>query len=101
MKFLDILVALVIVSATASAAAKSKECQIRVIRPVVDDLGNHWKPGKILLVDIERDNPDGGAFCAHGGSCLPRRSDNAKSVQLINCTVGPPIDSSDRRLERR
>lgn len=74
------------------------ECQVRVLQPFTDSNGNHWQAGTVLPVTIERDDADGGAFCASGGSCLPRKQDGKEAVRLINCQVGPTVGGSDYRL---
>jgi len=74
------------------------ECQVHILQPLKDDLGNHWQSGKTLSVTIERDNATGGAFCAHGGSCFPRRIDGRDAVKLLNCHIGPAIGGGDHRL---
>ncbi len=73
-------------------------CQARVLVALTDDLGNTWKAGSVLPVDIKRDSPNGGALCAHGGSCLPRRVGAQPVLMLLNCTVGPEISEGDSRL---
>ena len=74
------------------------ECRGQILQPLQDDLGNHWQSGKILPVTIERDNATGGAYCAHGGSCFPRRIDGRDAVSLLNCHIGPNLGGGDHRL---
>ena len=81
-----------------AALGVAPECQVRVLQPLTDDLGNHWQPGHVLPVTIERDNADGGAYCAHGGSCLPRKMNGHDSVKLMNCRIGEAIGGGDHRL---
>ncbi len=84
--------------ASFSEAATVQECEIRVMRPLPDDLGNRWQPGKILPVTIERDDADGGAYCASGGACVPRKVNGGNAVLLVNCRIGTVIGGGDRRL---
>ena len=74
------------------------ECQMRVLQPVTDDLGNHWQPGQILPVTVRRGNSSVGAYCAHGGACVPLKIGGRSATRLINCQVGPSIGGSDRLL---
>ncbi|WP_199272416.1 hypothetical protein [Paraburkholderia acidisoli] len=39
-------------AAITPPAFAAPECQIRVLRPVTDDVGNVWQPGKILPATI-------------------------------------------------
>jgi hypothetical protein len=78
--------------------ASAPDCHVRVLHDVTDDLGNHWQVGRILPVTIERDDANGGEYCAHGGSCIPRKVDGAVAVKLTDCVVGPKIDATDYRL---
>ncbi len=73
-------------------------CQVRVLAPIKDDLGNTWKVGSILPVDIERDGANGGAFCAHAGSCLPQMVGTQPALTLLNCRVGTALGGGDFRL---
>ncbi len=99
MRFLIALFALPLLPlANPAVADAAPECQVLVLRPITDDIGNHWNPGQKLPVDIQRSGPNGGAYCAHGGSCLPGRIGGAEAVRLVNCRVGASIDSEDRRL---
>lgn len=86
--------------ATASHgySANHPECHVIVVQDVTDDLGNRWKMGQVLPVDIARDSLPGGSFCAHGGSCIPRRAGSAQAARLTDCRVGALIDSSDHKL---
>ena len=84
--------------ATSERTAGVKECKIRVIQPVIDDLGNSWQPRKVLPVTIERDNASGGAYCASGGSCVPRKLHGNNAAELLNCKVGGPIGGGDHSL---
>lgn len=79
-------------------ASAPQECQVRVLVGVTDDLGNAWKTDSVLPVDIEREGPNGGAFCAHGGSCLPRLAAAGPALTLLNCKVGPALGDGDFRL---
>ena len=90
--------ALAALSAAALLAAagnsRAQECSARVLAPVVDDLGNAWKPGQTLPVDIAR----GDSFCASGGSCVPQHNLGAEALRLSNCRLGASIGGGDRRL---
>lgn len=77
---------------------EAQECKARVITPVVDEMGNHYKAGNILPVDIDRENGTGGTFCASGGSCVPRKLSGNDAVVLVNCKVGPALGGGDFRL---
>ena len=92
-----LFVSTLLVSSRAGASGP-QQCQIRVLAPITDDLGNTWKTGSVLAVDIERDGPNGGAFCAHGGSCLPRMAGAQTVLTLLNCKVGPALGGGDFRL---
>ena len=85
--------------AETSHAASVPECQVIVLHSITDDIGNHWRPGQKLPVDIYRSGPDGGAYCAHGGSCLSRRVGGVQAVRLMYCHVGASIGGGDRRLQ--
>ena len=74
------------------------ECHVIIVRDVTGDLGNRWKAGQVLPVDIARDSLPGGSFCAHGGSCIPRRVGSAQAARLTDCRVGALVDSSDHNL---
>lgn len=67
MKYASMLAAMMSIWAYPSSAA-TPDCHIRIVREVTDDLGNTWRRGKILPVDIQRDDARGVSFCAHGGS---------------------------------
>ncbi len=71
-KLIALLFVVTLLVSSRAGASGPRDCQVRVLAPITDDLGNTWKTGSVLPVDIERDGPNGGAFCAHGGSCLPR-----------------------------
>jgi hypothetical protein len=77
---------------------EQSECHVTVLRTVTDDLGNIWSTGKIIPVDIERDNSSGGSFCAHGGSCIPRRVGGLETVKLSDCQIGTEIMGNDHAL---
>ena len=79
-------------------AAHARECRLKVILPVLDDLGNNWHPGSILPVDIKRVAPAGASFCASGGSCLPIQAHGSAALKLLNCGVGPALGDGDFRL---
>ena len=66
-KIVALLFVLTLLVSSRAGASGPQGCQIRVLAPITDDLGNTWKTGSVLAVDIERDGPNGGAFCAHGG----------------------------------
>ena len=80
------------------SSANAQECQARIVLPVWDDLGNAWKAGSTLPVNIERIGTQGSSFCASGGSCLPSRVGGSAALALLNCTVGPAIGGGDYRL---
>ena len=82
----------------AQPASAQASCNIRILHGVTDDIGNRWRPGQILPVDIARDSTTGGAFCAHGGSCIPRRVAGTQAARLINCHIGALIGGNDHRL---
>lgn len=84
--------------ALSAYAAGPQECKARVLVPVTDDMGNAWKTGSILPVNIARDGANGGTFCASGGSCLPRTVNGSKALVLLNCKVGPSLGDGDSRL---
>lgn len=96
MRLLPALLAVTLLPAACAAAVP--ECQLRVLRPVTDDLGNRWLPGKVLPVDIERTSVGAQFFCAHGGSCVPATADGVQAVRLLNCSIGDAIDGEDHRL---
>lgn len=74
------------------------QCHVAITQNVTDDLGNIWKAGQILPVDIARASPSGMSFCAHGGSRIPRRRGDTQAVRLLNCRVGVLIDGPDHEL---
>lgn len=74
------------------------ECKIRVLRPVTDDIGNHWPIGKVLPVTIMRRDTNGLSFCAHGGSCVPRMVGGQQTAALVNCRPGASIGNGDYSL---
>ena len=80
------------------AHAASPQCQIKVLQKVKDDLGNFWGPGQKLPVDIARGEGEGGAFCAHGGSCIPRTVAGLQAVRLLNCRIGKSLGNGDSKL---
>jgi hypothetical protein len=90
-----LLLALEVVTPLAFAAS---ECQVRVLRPVTDDVGNVWQPGKTLPATIARRQAGHTSFCAHGGSCLPGMVGGKRAVRLIDCRLGPSIGNGDYRL---
>jgi hypothetical protein len=92
MRISNLPIALACLSVTTAVAAhETPECQIRVLRPVTDEMGNHWKPGQLLPVtSIQRDK-NGVSFCAHGGSCVPRMASGGQAAQLVNCRPGKPL----------
>ena len=79
-------------------AASTQECQVRVLQALTDDLGNYWKAGEVLPVDIARNGANGGVFCASGGSCLPRKLHGSDALTLLNCQLGPSLGNGDRTL---
>jgi len=79
-------------------AGGAPECKVQVLQAVTDDLGNHWQPGQTLPVTIARGDANSGAFCAHGGACIPRKIDGRNVVRLVNCQIGRDIGGGDRRL---
>ena len=94
-KVVALLFVLTLLVSSPAGASGPQECQVRVLAPITDDLGDTWKTGAVLPVDIERDGPNGGAFCAHGGSCLPRLAGTQPVVTLLNCKVGPALGGGD------
>ena len=97
-KLVALFFVLTILVSSRARAASPQECQVRVLAPITDDLGNTWKTGSVLPVDIGREGPNGGAFCAHGGSCLPRLSGSKPVLTLLNCKVGTALGGGDFRL---
>ncbi len=87
-----------LVVSSRAGASGPQECQVRVLASITDDLGTTWKTGSVLPVDIERDGPNGGAFCAHGGSCLPLLAAARPALTLLNCKIGPALGGGDFRL---
>ncbi len=98
MKSITVLAASGLLWPIYGRASESLECQVRVLTPVTDDLGNHWEKGKVLPVDIERDDKNVQTYCASGGSCIPRLLSGKIAVSLLNCKVGPVLQGGDRRL---
>jgi hypothetical protein len=94
-------VMLLALEAATPLAFAASECQVRVLRQVTDDVGNVWQPGKILPATIMRRQAGQTAYCAHGGSCLPRMVEGKQAVQLIDCRPGPAIGNGDYRLVRK
>jgi hypothetical protein len=92
---------LLALEAVTPRAFAAPECQIRVLRPVTDDVGNVWQPGKTLPATIMRREAGHTSFCAHGGSCLPRMVEGKQAVRLIDCRPGPAIGNGDYRLVHR
>lgn len=86
------------VAITAGAAGHAQSCQVRVLQPITDDLGNRWRPGQMLPVDIARDEAGRRSFCAHGGACMPVTANGSPSVRLTNCLVGGALGGGDYRL---
>jgi hypothetical protein len=102
MNYLVVALALAAMPTVGSGATHAAaDCSVRILQPVTDDLGNHWETGKILSVTIERDGKDGGSFCAHGGSCVPRKVNQSEAVKLLHCRIGPKIDATDHKLVPR
>jgi hypothetical protein len=95
------LVMLLALDVFTPVAFAAPECQVRVLRPVTDDVGNVWQPGKILPATIMRQQAGQTSFCAHGGSCLPRMVEGKQAVRLIDCRRGPAIGNGDYRLVPR
>lgn len=89
-----LLVAMPLLASTAPVPG----CQLRVLKPVQDDLGKQWTAATITEVDIERNDSGGGSFCSKGGSCIPRKVSGQDAVVLLNCKIGPSIGSGDFRL---
>lgn len=88
------------VGMTMPAAAKPvRECQIRILRPVTDDMGHRWSAGRLLPVTIIRRDANGTSFCAHSGSCVPRMTRNGQAAQLVNCRPGAALGNGDFRLD--
>lgn len=88
------------VGMTMPAAAKPvRECQIRILRPVTDDMGHRWSAGRLLPVTIMRRDANGTSFCAHGGSCVPRMTRDGQAAQLVNCKPGEALGNGDFRLD--
>lgn len=86
------LMALSFLSAASGVSAKeTPECRIRVLHPVTDDMGNHWQAGQTLPTTTMLRDKNGVAFCAHGGSCVPRRANGVQATQLVNCRPGRAI----------
>jgi hypothetical protein len=85
--------------ASPAAAAPVPDCQVRVIRPVTDDMGNRWAAGKLLSVSIMRRDASGTSYCAHAGSCIPQMVRGAQAVRLANCKPGTALGNSDYRLD--
>ena len=90
--------ALVLTIAGTAHAEGIPECRIRVLRPVADDMGNHWPAGKVLPVTIMRRDANGLSFCAHGGSCVPRMAGGQQTAALVNCRPGVSIGNGDSNL---
>ncbi len=89
------------VGMTMPAAAKPvQECQIRILRPVTDDMGHRWSAGRLLPVTIMRRDANGVSFCAQGGSCVPRMKRNGQAAQLVNCRPGAALGNGDFRLDQ-
>lgn len=100
MKILFFLVGLFAATSTTALAALP-ECKLMIDRTVVDDVGNTWQPGKILPVDIERDDPNGVSYCAHGGSCIPAKAQAGLAAHLIDCRKGAALGGGDFGLVHR
>ena len=83
----------------AANASGIPECQIRILHPVVDDLGNHWAEGELLPTDLLRRDGNAVFYCAHGGSCTPALAGGRHVAQLANCRPGKPIGNGDYRLD--
>lgn len=98
MRLISHALAALALAAVMPVALAAPECQIRVLQPVTDDVGNTWQPGKILPATILRREAGQTAFCAHGGSCLPRSAGGKQAVRLIDCKIGPSIGNGDYRL---
>jgi hypothetical protein len=81
-----------------TVASMPPECQLITMQPLTDDLGNRWQSGRTFSVTIERDDATGGSYCAHGGSCFPRRIKGREAVKLLNCSIGPNLGNGDHRL---
>jgi len=79
-------------------AAAAVDCHIRIVAPVTDDLGNHWKRGQIVPVDIQRSQANHITYCAHGGSCFPAVTNQRQTARLTDCRAGKKIDDEDRVL---
>ncbi|WP_267114893.1 hypothetical protein [Xanthomonas sacchari] len=92
------IIALAAVPAMASARTPAPDCHAMMLATVKDDMQNTWNKGQTLPVDIARDTPSGGAFCTHGGSCLPRKVAGKEAVRLTDCKIGPSIGDGDYRL---
>ena len=88
----------VTIALVASAACHAQSCDIVVLQPVTDDIGNRWPSGKTLPVDIARDEAGRRSFCAHGGSCLPESTNGSPAVRLASCRVGGALGGGDYRL---
>ena len=84
--------------AMASNPVTERECFVRILKPVHDDVGNQWLPGKTLPVDIEREDQNGVSYCAHGGSCVPKGVAGQSAAVLLNCRVGNSLGHGDRLL---
>lgn len=93
-----ILMAAVLATASAPVLAGAAECSIRIEQVVKDDVGNTWQPGKVLPVDIQREEPRGISFCAHGGSCIPQMSDSSVASRLLGCRKGKSLGEGDYAL---
>ena len=87
-----------ILALASCVSGHAQECKARVLQPVNDDLGNRWKAGSVLPVDIERTGPQGDAFCASRGSCLPRTVQGSDALVLLNCRKGAAVGDGDFRL---
>ena len=98
MKYVAVLSLSLVSQASSAQTASVQECQVRVVQPLIDDLGNHWQPGQVLAVTIERDYASGGAYCASGGSCLPRKVNGSDAVRLLNCRTGASLGGGDHGL---
>ena len=88
----------IILALASCVSGHSQECKVRVLQPVNDDLGNYWKAGSVLPVDIERTGPQGDAFCASRGSCLSRTVQGSDALVLLNCRRGAALGGGDFRL---
>ena len=85
--------------ALPAAAKPVRECRIRILRPVTDDMGHRWSAGRLLPATIMRRDANGVSFCAQGGSCVPRMTRNGRAAQLVNCRPGKALGNGDFRLD--